>query len=132
MKKNTIQNRRNILGILLLLIAINAFAGGWYGLAGAEGLPVEWLDGSPFETYRVPSLFLLIIIGGLSLFSAVALFGKKQYALRAALLTGVVLAFWIIVQVWIIGLVSWMQPVTFVAALVVMILSRTNKPVEGK
>ncbi len=126
MKKNTIRNRRNILGIILLLIAVNAFAGGWYGLAGAEGLPVEWLDGSPFETYRVPSLFLLIIIGGLSLFSAVALFGNKQFAFRAALISGIVLAFWIMVQVWIIGLVSWMQPVTFVAALLVILLSRFN------
>ena len=42
---------RYTLGLLLLLVAINAFGGGYYGMAGAKDVPVEWLEGSPFHNY---------------------------------------------------------------------------------
>jgi hypothetical protein len=62
------QTRSNVarytLGGLLALVAVNAFGGGYYGLAGAEGIPREWLAGSPFHSYFVPSLFLLVVVGG--------------------------------------------------------------------
>ena len=35
-------------GTLLDFGALNAFGGGYYGLAGAQGIPREWLRGSPF------------------------------------------------------------------------------------
>lgn len=44
---------RWILGILLLVVAINAFAGGYYGLSGAKNIPTEWLKGSPFRDYFI-------------------------------------------------------------------------------
>jgi hypothetical protein len=34
---------RYLLGALLTFGAINAFAGGYYGLSGAKGVPLEWL-----------------------------------------------------------------------------------------
>jgi hypothetical protein len=39
---------RYILGAVLGFAALNAFAGGYYGLTGAKGIPKEWLRGSPF------------------------------------------------------------------------------------
>ena len=36
------------LGILLLIVALNAFAGGYYGITGDEGVLLELLEGSPF------------------------------------------------------------------------------------
>jgi hypothetical protein len=50
---------RTLLGALLTVGALNAFAGGYYGLSGAEGVPREWLAGSPFRDYFVPSVILL-------------------------------------------------------------------------
>jgi hypothetical protein len=47
---------RRALGVLLAFGAINAFAGGYYGLSGAKGVPVEWPDGSPFGSYFIPVL----------------------------------------------------------------------------
>jgi len=47
---------RYALAGLLAFGALNAFAGGYYGLSGAPGVPVEWLEGSPFSDYTVPSL----------------------------------------------------------------------------
>ena len=62
---------RHALGGLLAFGALNAFAGGYYGLSGAPGVPVEWLEGSPFSDYTVPSLILFIVVGGSLLIAAV-------------------------------------------------------------
>ena len=37
---------RTLLGALLAFGALNAFAGGYYGMSGAAGVPREWLAGS--------------------------------------------------------------------------------------
>lgn len=55
---------RITLGSLLAFGALNAFAGGYYGLTGAKGIPIEWLRGSPFKCYFMPSLFLVIVVEG--------------------------------------------------------------------
>ena len=47
---------RYSLGILLLIVAVNAFGGGYYGMAGAKDVPIEWLKGSPFRNYFVSLL----------------------------------------------------------------------------
>jgi len=47
---------RHVLGALLAFGAINAVAGGYYGLSGASGVPLEWLAGSPFRDYLVLTL----------------------------------------------------------------------------
>jgi hypothetical protein len=54
---------RHSLGILLLLLTINAFGGGYYGMTGANDVPVEWLKGSPFKNYFVPGMVLFLLIG---------------------------------------------------------------------
>jgi len=64
---------RYVLGGLLAFGALNAFGGGYYGLSGAEGVPTEWLEGSPFSDYTVPSVILLVV-GGSFLVAAVAVF----------------------------------------------------------
>ena len=65
---------RYLLGGLLAFGAINAFGGGYYGLSGAEGVPTEWLEGSPFSDYFIPSLVLFTVVGGSFLFAAIAVF----------------------------------------------------------
>ena len=67
---------RYSLGGLLAFGALNAFGGGYYGLAGAAGVPTEWLKGSPFPDYFVPSLILLVVVGGSFLVAAIAVFGS--------------------------------------------------------
>ena len=61
---------RIILIVLELVVALNAVGGGIYGLAGAAGVPVALLRGSPFQSYFWPSLILLVVIGGSMLTAA--------------------------------------------------------------
>jgi hypothetical protein len=76
--KSTEKLVRYTLSKLLLLLAINAFAGGYYGLAGAKNVPTEWLKGSPFQNYFVPSLILFVFVGGSALITAIAVLRRHQ------------------------------------------------------
>jgi hypothetical protein len=114
---------RYLLGGLLAFGALNAFAGGYYGLSGAEGVPLEWLEGSLFRSYYVPSLILLFVVGGSFLLAAIAVFAGWRIALVSALGAGIVVLVWIAAQVSIIGYVSWMQPVTAIGGVLILLLS---------
>lgn len=114
---------RYFLGALLAFIAFNAFGGGYYGMVGAEGVPREWLMGSPFKSFFVPSLILFVVVGGSFLAASIAVFARSQLAPLLSLLAGSIALIWIVVQVSIIGYVSWLQPAVFLAGLLVLALS---------
>jgi len=106
-----------------LLVMLNAFGGGYYGLSGAPGVDPAWLDGTPFNSYFVPSLFLFTVIGGGMAAATAAWILKSRVAPWLSLAMGVTLMSWIVVQVAMIGYVSWMQPVSFVAGAAVATLA---------
>ncbi|MDY0344249.1 MAG: hypothetical protein RBR28_11800 [Lentimicrobium sp.] len=118
---------RIVWGILLAIVALNAFGGGYYALSGAKGIPVEWLDGSPFHSYFIPGLFLLIVIGGGSMVTAVLVFIGHKKAFLWSLVLCLIVFSWLIIQVSIIGLVSFMQPATALAVLLILLLSVVYK-----
>ena len=114
---------RYLLGSLLAFGALNAFAGGYYGLAGAEGVPREWLEGTPFKDYFYPSLILLVVVGGSCLVAAAAVFARPRVGRLAAFAAAAVLLIWLAAELLMLGYVSWMQPATAAAALVLLILA---------
>lgn len=113
---------RIFLGILNAIMALNAFAGGYYALSGAKGVPTEWLSGSPFHDYVVPGLFLFIVVGGAFLIAAIAVFARLRIARSATRLAVAIVLIWLVVQVAIIGYVSWMQPATGIVAIAIALL----------
>lgn len=119
--------RRLALVGLLALVALNAVGGAWYGLAGAQGVPAEWLDGSPFDSYLVPSLYLGVVVGGSHAAAALLVAARHAFARRAAILAAAVLASWILAQLLVIGPVSFLQPAMLVAALATTILARPER-----
>jgi hypothetical protein len=114
---------RYALGALLAFAALNAFGGGYYGLTGAKTVPREWLAGSPFSDYFVPSLILFVVVGGSFLVAAIAVFARWRTARLFAVGAALIVLGWLAVQLAIIGYVSWMQPVTAIAAVVIVILA---------
>lgn len=103
-------------------IAVNAVGGGVYGLAGAEGVPLEWLDGSPFGTYLIPSLALLILVGGSMAVACALLLARHRRAMDASILAACILLAWIAVEVTIIPF-SWLQPAFALLGLLVLVLA---------
>jgi hypothetical protein len=122
---------RYALGGLLLFGALNAFAGGYYGLSGAPGVPAEWLEGSPFSDYTIPSLILFIVVGGSLVIASVAVFARSHIGRAGAFTAGTVLLSWIAVQLAIIGYVSWMQPATTVGGLLILLLAWMLPPPDS-
>jgi len=66
-------------------------------------IPVRWLDGSPFDDYRIPGLILLLALGAFPLVVLYGVRGRFRWAWLASLLVGVGLIVWIGVQILIIG-----------------------------
>lgn len=114
---------RYSMGVLLAFAALNAFGGGYYAMAGAEGVPLEWLEDSPFRNYLIPGIFLFVVVGGAFLTAAILAFVRSRHVRMAAFLAVAVVFGWLAVQLSIIGYVSWMQPVTAIVALVILLLA---------
>jgi hypothetical protein len=120
---------RGLLGALLAFMSLCALGGGIYGLMGAEGVPAVWLEGSPFTTYLIPSLFLFAAVGGSCALAAWAVLMSHRLGRILAPAAGVLLIAWIAAQVSIIGYVSWLQP--FVAAYGIIVIIVSNRISSG-
>lgn len=122
-KQSTEKLIRYSLGSLLLLEAVNAFGGGYYGMSGAEAIPLTWLSGSVFKTYFIPGLILFVCVGIPALIAGVAVLKHHRIAGKAAITSGVISIIWIVVQLFIIGYVSWLQPLIVILAIIILILA---------
>lgn len=96
-----------VLMVALLFQGLSGVAGG-YGFVGdptggALGIPVDWLQGSPFNDYLVPGLILLLLLGVFPLFVVYGMWTRRAWSWGAALLVGLALIVWIAVEILIIG-----------------------------
>lgn len=101
-----------LLVVLLLVQAVGAIAGGIALVAGPHGeimkMPVSDLEGSPFDSFLVPGLILLVVLGLVPLAAAVGLWRRTPWAWWTAGMVGCGLVIWIVVQMTIIDF-SWLQ-----------------------
>src|SRR5690349_25053308 len=77
--------RRRALAAVEALVGVNAIGGMAYALGGAEGVPPEWLAGTPFRSYAIPGAYLGVVVGGACLGAAYALARDDRRARAAAL-----------------------------------------------
>ena len=137
--RTSLATRRWLLFAIEVVVAVNAVGGAIWGLAGAKDVPREWLEGTPFDSYLVPSLILLIAIGGGMGAAATALLINHRFAPELSIAAGLILIGWIVVQVLMIapnGGVSWLQPTMVAAGLLVAALGwrlrRVRDTTEGR
>lgn len=119
-----------MLAAIEAVIAINAIGGAIYGLGGARDVSLEWLEGTPFNDYVVPSLTLLVVVGGGMALAAIALVLGWRRSAEVSMAAGVVLCAWIAMQVVVIvpeGGFSWLQPTMFAAGLGIAIAATRLK-----
>lgn len=112
---------RFLLAGLQVSISLTAIIGGAKLVSDpsghAVGVPLEWLTGSPFSDYSIPGWTLLIVIGlGNGAASLLSALGHRQFG-RAAIVQGLLLAVYIAVEVWAIGLRVVVQPLYFLSGL---------------
>ena len=114
---------RTTLIVLEIIIGVAAVGGGVYALTGAAAVPREYLQGTPFRSYFVPGLVLIIVVGGSMLLAATLLLIEASLARIVSLEAGVILIAWIGMQVSLIGYRHWLQPLMGILGLVIVVLS---------
>jgi hypothetical protein len=89
-------------------LAATAIAGGIWVI---PDLPPEWLDGSPFSSYLVPTLALTVVVGGGALLATIGLIWGRWWAPHAAIATGAAMVIFEIVEVLSVRQYAWLQVV---------------------
>ncbi|HKB87874.1 MAG TPA: hypothetical protein VKD08_16980 [Ignavibacteriaceae bacterium] len=96
-----------LLIIFVLLQGISGLLGGISLIidpsGGQIGLPVNWLEGSPFENFLIPGIILLTVLGVFPLITTMGLISGTRKALISSRLIGYALLIWIGVEIIIIG-----------------------------
>jgi len=114
---------------LELFLAFWAFAGSYGMLSTPHGgvLDVALLDGSPFDSFIIPGITLLVSSGLFPVVVVVGALRRASWASLGHLAVGIVLLGWIAAQLMFIGYVSWMQPVFFAYGLLVVALALLDR-----
>jgi len=125
------------LGVLQIFIGITAALGG-FGLvldpSGAKmDVPLALLKNSPFTNYLIPGLVLLIVNGGGNVLAVIATFMRYRYAGNLAIFFGIFLTIYITIEVWVIGLQNFLQPLYFILGVVELAFGfRMSKSVKAE
>jgi hypothetical protein len=102
---------RPLLLVLLYFGALSALGGAALGVfANGAGVPLEYLQGTPFTSYLIPALILGVVVGGTQGVGAISV--QRQFPHRhiAATVAGFGMIIWIFVELAITGY-SWLQAV---------------------
>ena len=99
-----------------LLIAATMFSalsavGGSIAMLVTDGLgmPRVMLEGSPFDSFAIPAVVLLVIVGGTQVLAAVQLLRRAPSALLWAAIAGFGMTIWIVVETVVIRGFSALQ-----------------------
>lgn len=118
--------RRVLLG-LELFTGVLAVYGGVSLLVDATGFGVReaWLRGSPFSTYQLPAVALLVFVAGGNLVAAGFLWMRRGIGSFLSLAAGVVLMGFEVVETFSFGLRNFQQPLMVFVGLLIAVLGGT-------
>jgi len=113
MERGNMSDKKSKPVIINILMGLVLFQG-LSGLAGGIGLvldpsgqsvqiPIEWLQGSPFDSYLIPGLVLLIVLGFYPLYLFYGLIKKSSWVWPGTLFLGMALLIWIFVEILVVG-----------------------------
>ncbi|MFC5929292.1 hypothetical protein D6T64_20345 [Cryobacterium melibiosiphilum] len=109
--------RRALRGLLLGLLyfgAVSAFGGGVLGVfVNGGGVPLDYLEGSPFTSFVGPGLILGIVVGGTQLLAAVTVQRRMPAGLLCSVAAGFGMLIWIFVELAVIREYSVLQTIYF-------------------
>ena len=102
---------------LLLLTAMNATVAGVLFINDPSGhkmgMSVSYLMDSPFNSYLIPGIVLLIVNGLLNFIAAYFVFKQKPFAFLLVIIQGILLCGWIVIQVIMVRDISLLHIIMF-------------------
>lgn len=111
------------LAAVMLLVAANAVYGGIGLMLDGLGMPSEWLAATPFDSWVLPGLALLITVALPQLAVSGMVVAGHRWAPVAGLAAGVALVGWILVELLVLQHYSFLQPLVAGFGLVEMALA---------
>ncbi len=109
---------------LHLLIGISASFGGYKLITdNGMGIPIRFLEGSPFSNYFYPGLILLIVVGFGNLIAAKMHILKIHYANEVSLAAGFSIMIFEFVELYIVKHPFWLQLAYFSLGIITVCLT---------
>lgn len=96
---------------VLVLVAANAVYGGIGLIVNGMGMPDDWLTRTPFDSWLLPGIALLVTVAVPQLWGLAVTWRGGDRAPEAALLVGLALVVWIVVQLLVLRRYFFLQPV---------------------
>jgi hypothetical protein len=112
------------------MLGIQAFYGGIQLIRDAFGFPIDWLDPLPFDSWVIPGLLLMLLIGVPS-FALLGMYVAGNAAAdRLTIYFGIGVMAWIVVQVFFIPFI-FLQPLVFVLGLALVLVAWSRIRSQG-
>lgn len=92
-------------------------------LGGGLGIPLEWIEGSVFDSYFWPGVILGVVVGGAQVLAMVAQYGRYRLAWGLHAAAGLVMMIWIFVEIAIMLVWSPLHGIYFVTGLLQTVLA---------
>jgi len=125
-----VRRMRWVIEVILAVLGIQAFYGGVQLIRDAFGLPADWLAALPFDSWVVPGILLMALIGVPS-FGLLGLHvAGNRWADPLTVGFGCAVMLWIVVQVFFIPF-FFLQPLVFVLGLALALLAWTRMRTEA-
>lgn len=118
---------RNLLLLLITFVGVTALSSGLMLLYEPDGsslsLPVSVLDHSPFSSFFIPGLFLVILVSGACFYALIVFVNRYPQSYRVSLYAGLVVVGWIIGQMLLTQYFHWLQALYLGLGLLIVLLS---------
>ena len=104
------------IGALQAFIGFTAIVGGSQLVAHPQGtpaMPIEMLQSSPFASFFIPGIVLLVFIGAVNVLTLVVTVKGSRHSGSMAAIGGGILIAYMTAEVWWIGLQNALQPLYF-------------------
>lgn len=103
-------------------LGVTAVLGGLALLLGWLGMPMDLLADSPFGSYTIPALILIVLVGGSAALAAALMLRRPAWGVVASGLAGLVLLVFEAVELVVIGF-SWLLACYVVLGLLILALA---------
>jgi len=109
--------------VVTIFNALSAIGGGIAMLAtDGLGMPSSFLASGPFTSFTVPSLILLIVVGGSQAVASALLLARRDSALLWSSIAGFGMLIWIFAETALINGISWLQVLYFATGMLQLVL----------
>ncbi|TFC05532.1 hypothetical protein E3O42_02945 [Cryobacterium adonitolivorans] len=97
--------------------------GGGLGLilANGMGMPMSWLAGTPFDSYLIPGLILMLIVSGTQALAVLGQHRRQPWYPAAAGVAGFGMVVWVYVEVALLPVYSFLHTLYFATGLAQLI-----------